>query len=149
MGPWIPALISSIGSIFTGWFGTKQSGIEAVSGGAQAAIGVINNSIVSDAQKEQAIAQVVAADSGSESFLARNWRPAVACVLWGMVFAMFLGYNPTAFNEALTPTKEFIFETAKGCLFGYMPLRSVDKWISAAYKAKIFDKIISSLTHIK
>lgn len=149
MLPAILGAFSAIGNVFSAWFGTKKAGIDALSGGAAAVISFLNNSQMSEAQKEQAIAQVIAADSGSESFLARNWRPAVACVLWGMVFAMFCGYHPVAFDQTITPTMEFILETARGCLFGYMPLRSVDKWIAQAYKSKIFDKIINSITHSK
>lgn len=142
----IPTIVSTIGAIFTSWFGTKRAGIEAVSSGAQAVLNTINNSMVSDAQKEQAIAQVVSADASSDSFLARNWRPTVACLLWGMVFAMFMGYHPVVFDQPITPTMDFILETAKGCLFGYMPLRSVDKWVAQAYKLKVFDKILQNLT---
>lgn len=144
---WAIPLITTIGSVISSWFGTKTAGMTAVSQGAAAVIGFLNNTNMSEAQREQAIAQVLAADSSSESWLARNWRPLVSCVLWGMVFAMFCGYHPTVFDQAITPTMNFILETARGCLFGYMPLRSVDKWINQAYQSKIFDKIINAIVN--
>lgn len=140
-------LLPMLGSIFTGFFGTKQAGINALSSTAQGVVSVVNQSLLSDSQKEAAIAQVISADSSSESFLARNWRPAVACILWGMVFAMFAGYNPDVFNMPLTETKLFILETARGCLFGYMPLRSVDKWVGAAMRSRTFNKIIEQVVN--
>lgn len=142
---WAIPAITTIGSIVSSWFGTKQAGVQAMSSGASAVIGFLNNTQLSEAQKEQAIAQVLAADSSSESWLARNWRPLVSCILWGMVFAMFCGYRPTTFDQPISPTMEFILETARGCLFGYIPMRSIDKWIAQAYKAKIFDKIIAAM----
>ncbi len=144
--PVIMAAISGVSSIISGFFGTKQAGINAISSGANAAIDLLKSKDISEAQKEQAIAQVVAADATSESWLARNWRPLVACVLWGMVFAMFMGYNPDVFNQELSDTKMWILETAKGCLFGYMPLRSVDKWVALFFKNRMFDKILNNLT---
>lgn len=141
------AAFGAIGQIVTSFFGTKQAGINALSTGAVATIELIKSKDLSESVKEQAIAQVVSADSSSESWLARNWRPLVACILWGMVFAMFMGYNPDVFNQELSETKKWILETARGCLFGYMPLRSVDKWVEQAFRAKIFDKIINNIVN--
>lgn len=138
-------LFTTIGSAISGFFGTKQAGINALSSGALSVISLIQNSQLSETQKEAAIAQVVSADSTSESWLARNWRPAVATILWGMVFAMFCGYEPTFLESEMTRTKEWLLTTATGCLFGFMPLRSVDKWVMEFFKHKTFQKIINSI----
>lgn len=143
MGPAIVAGISAIGGFFSNYFKTKQQGIAALSGGAQAVIQLLNNTQMSEAERERAISEVIAAEAQSESWLTRSWRPLVAIILWGMVFAMFMGYNPAAFDAEMTDTKMWVLETARWCLFGYMPIRSVDKWVSEFMRSKALTAVIN------
>lgn len=149
MLPIIGGLISAVSSIFGGIFRTKEASINAVSASAQAAIDLIKSKDASEAEKEQAIAQVVAADANSDSWLTRTWRPIVACTLWGMVFAIIAGWHPHFLDQPMTPTMEWVFRIAEGCLFGYMPLRSVDKWVSEFMKSRMLGQIINSVTKSK
>lgn len=146
MLPLLSGLLSAVGSIFGGIFRTKEAGINAVSQGAQSAIDLVKSIDASEADRDTAIAQIISADSASDSWLTRSWRPIIACTLWGMVFAIILGWHPTFLDAPLTPTMEWIFRIAEGCLFGYMPLRSVDKWITEFTRSKMFSQIIDSLT---
>lgn len=149
MLPILGGIISAIGSVFGGFFKTKEAGINAVSGTAQAAIDLIKSKDASEAERESAIAQIISADSASDSWLTRSWRPIVAISLWMMVYAIIAGWHPKFLDTEMTPTMSWIFRMAEICLCGYMPLRSVDKWMTDFFKSKMFAQIIASVTKSK
>lgn len=147
MLPILGGLISALGSVFGGFFKTKEAGINALSNTAQAAIDLIKSKDASEEEKEKYIAQIITADSFSDSWLTRSWRPIVAISLWGMVYAIIAGWHPEFLDTPMTPTMAWIFRMAEICLCGYMPLRSVDKWVDGFLKSRMFSQIISNLTN--
>lgn len=137
MLPTVVGIISAIGNIFGGIFRTKEAKIEAIAAGVQGVVSVLQQADATDAQIAQAVATAVAAEANSESWLTRTWRPFIAASLWGIVLSAIV------FGYTIPPEyREFVFECAKICLCGYIPLRTTEKIIQTVMNNKLIEKIV-------
>lgn len=129
MAGWILPLITSagdlIGSGVKGFFGIKEKQQESLNN-VITALGEANSSAAS---REQAIAQIIAAEAQSGYWLAAVWRPLTMVIFVGLIVAYFFGYTtpnlsqPFPENTALAE----VFELVKLGLVGYIPARTVEK----------------------
>lgn len=136
----IGAIISGVGSAISGFFGFKAQQSANIS----EALKVLNDVNTSTAEKEKAVASVVMAETASESWLTRSWRPLLMVCLAIMIFSYFLGYTtpnllaPMPENSAMAE----LFELLKIGVMGYLPLRSFDKFVSQLNIGKILQAFI-------
>jgi hypothetical protein len=129
MAAWILPLISGVTSIvgggIRGFFGLKESQTQLVADTIRE-LGSANSSA---AVKEQAIAQIVAAEASSGYWLAAVWRPMVMTMFAGLIMAYFFGYTTENLAKPLpvgTALAE-LFDLLKIGLMGYIPARTIEK----------------------
>lgn len=148
MAGWIIPVITTVGSLLgdtvKGFFGVKQASSENLT----KAMEVINSSNLSAAEREKAIAGVIASETSSGYWLSAVWRPLFMVMLCGIVIAYVFGYTTP---ELLAPMPEGstlreLFELLKIGVMGYMPLRTVDKAIEAVTRANVISKIIDGIS---
>jgi hypothetical protein len=143
----IGSVIGATGSIFGGLFRTQRARTQALAESVRGVTDFLKSSNATDAQVASAVASVVSSEAHSESWMARSWRPIfmLSCIV--IYFSwMFLGYTPLNANAQLPPFIQEVFDVLKIGLCGYIPARSVDKWVAAAYKTKLFNNILTTLT---
>ena len=108
---------------FKGLFGWKGEQAKTV----QSALNVLSDSMASDAQRAQAVAQVIAAESASDSWLTRMWRPFFMLVCMGLVIAYWFGYHPNNLTGQNPPIVQELFDLLKIGVMGYIPSRTLEK----------------------
>lgn len=116
------AAIAGVGSIVSSIFGFKGKQTEVVS----TALNTFG--AVSDSDKAYFAASAAAIDAvyTQGSWIEKNWRPCFMWVCIGLVAARWYGYAP----PNLTPTEvDHLYTFIYIGLGGYMPLRSLDKWM--------------------
>lgn len=117
------SVLGFVGSIFSGIFGLKSHQANIISQAVQAASDVNN----SEAQREMAQAQILAAELQSEGWLARSWRPILMLICIGILVSFWFGYVPPNFDAPMSPMMAEIFGLIKIGLGGYIGARSVEK----------------------
>lgn len=132
-------LFSAVAGIFKGLFNFKQSQVEVV----KDALGTISAVQSTDAEVSQAAASVLSQIMTNGSFLERNWRPTLMCLIILIIGSFWFGYIPPYFNEPLPPMMERIFTMLEIGLMGYLPLRSIDKWVKMFQVGSILKMLIS------
>lgn len=136
----IPGLFSLIGSGVSGFFGYKGAQIDQIN----KVTDIIGASETSAATREQAVAQVIAAEAASGYWLSAVWRPLLMLCLTGLVGAYCFGWvTPNLMQDM--PEHAMItqlFELLKIGVCGYMPLRSVEKIIDKLTLSGVLDKLI-------
>jgi hypothetical protein len=124
-----------LGSGIKGFFGLKERQAETLS----KALDVVGDVNKSDDARAVAAAQIISAESRSESFLTRIWRPVVVLGFTGILFAFFFGYSP----ENVTPNMiDRIFDLIEYSVLGYMGMRSADKWVRELSLGSVLKKFI-------
>jgi len=134
----IGLLISTVGSFFGGLFSFKGEQAKTV----QSAIDVLKSVNDSDAQSTAAAAQALSAILTQGSFLEKNWRPVLMCVLMGILIASFFGYVPSHLDREVTPTMEKIWTLLQIGLGGYLPLRTFEKVMAQINISSILKELI-------
>lgn len=137
--PWAAA-ITGLGSIVSSIFGFKGKQTEVVS----TALNTFN--AISEQDKAYFAASAAAIDAvyTKGSWIEVNWRPALMWICIGLVVARWCGYAPPGLSpEEVTHLYTFVYIG----LGGYMPLRSLDKWmqgfqIGAVLKTLIQKKLL-------
>lgn len=132
--PIITGIGSAIGAVFG--FKGKQADVMAK------ALDVVGDATASNAQREQAIAQIITAEATSESWLTRMWRPLTMVLFVSLVVSYWFGYSPVNLNEPMSPTLKEIFELIKIGLIGYIPARTIDKVVTQINLSKILKTFI-------
>lgn len=140
MGPWLIPLIGAVGSAIGGLFGFKKAQAETIT----EAMGTFGTAMDSDASYAMASAQAISSVYASGGWLERAWRPAAMWIFLGLIVARFFGYVPAHLDNTEVDKLYYFFEIG---LIGYMPLRSIDKWmrgfqIGAILKEFIKKKIL-------
>jgi len=138
MFPVIGLLFSGISSFFTGMFNWKGEQAKTV----QSALDVLKSVNDSDGQSTAAAAQALSAILTQGSFLEKNWRPVLMCVLMGILIASFFGYQPSHLNDALSPTMEKVWTMLQIGLGGYLPLRTIEKVMAQVNIASILKELV-------
>ena len=134
----IAAAIAGVSSFFGGLFGFKGKQADTI----QSALSVVSDVTASNSQREHAIAQIIAGEAASESWLTRMWRPITALTFVGIIVAFWFGYAPPNLNAPLSPTLDRIFNIVEVCLYGYIPARTIDKIVTQVNLSKILRTFI-------
>jgi len=151
MVAWIVPLISGVtgivGGAVKGFFGIKERQAEVISD----AIRAIGEANTSAGTREQAIAQIIAAEAQSGYWLASAWRPLTMVIFAGLVVAYFFGYTtenltqPFPENTALAE----VFGLLKVGLIGYIPARTVEKVVDKFATTRNLQLLTEFLTKSK
>lgn len=136
--PVILAVISGISSFFGGLFNMKGSQAATV----QEALKTLQSINDVDGQSTAAAAQALSAILTQGSFLEKNWRPVLMCVLMTILIASFFGYIPPHLNDVVSPTMEKIWTLLQIGLMGYLPLRTVEKVMQQINIGSILKELI-------
>lgn len=139
MPVFLTALISTVGSFFTGLFNFKGEQARTV----QDAIKVLAEVNQSDAQATVASAQALSSILTQGSFLEKNWRPVLMVILMIILVASFFGYIPSHLNDPVSPTMEKIWTLLEIGLGGYLPLRTLEKIVQQINIGSILKSLIN------
>jgi hypothetical protein len=131
-------VIEVLGRAITGFFGSKQASVDAI----KSSIAVIGQVDASQGQREQAIATIIAAEAGSESVLARSWRPLAMIVFLVMLVSFWFGYCPPNISGPMPPILAEIFSLLKMGLGGYMGARTFEKIVDKVNIAGILKRYV-------
>ena len=140
MIPIISSLAGLLSTIFTGIFGIKKEQSDAL----QTALKTFSEVANSDQAYFAASAAAISTIYSQGAFLEKNWRPSLMWVCIGLIIARWFGYSPPGLTpEEITHLYTFIYIG----LGGYIPLRSIDKWmqgfqIGAILKTFIQKKVL-------
>src|SRR3990167_3327262 len=129
------AAISGITSTVSSIFGFKEKQTEVVS----TALNTFN--AISEQDKDYFAASAAAIDAvyTKGSWIETNWRPALMWVCIGLIIARWFGYAPPGLTpEEVTHMYTFIYIG----LGGYIPLRSIDKWMQGFQIGAILKEFI-------
>lgn len=139
----MPALISAIfgtiTSLFSGLFSFKGDQAKTV----QSALDVFKSVNDSDSQSVTAAASALQSILTQGSFLERNWRPLLMCILMGILVASFFGFVPTHLNDTVSPTMEKIWTLLQIGLGGYLPLRTLEKVVQTLNIGSILKALVN------
>ena len=133
---WISALISGIGSIASSFFGFKKDQANALGKALESLQGI------SETDKSYFVASAAAIDSvyTSGSWLEKNWRPSLMWICMGLIVARWFGWTP----PGLTPDEiNHMYTFIYIGLGGYIPLRSLDKWMRGFQIGKLLMTFIN------
>lgn len=120
---WVAPVASLLGNIFTGIFGFKRDQANIMSESLQIFEHVQNADQAYFAASASAINSVYA----QGSWIDKNWRPSLMWVCITLLVARwFLGYQPPGMSPAEI---EHMYTFIYIGLGGYVPLRSMDKWM--------------------
>lgn len=141
--PIVGPLLGLVGQGVQGFVGVKQGQMEVVNNAMQ----VLSDVNKSDDARAVAAAQIISAESRSESWLTRTWRPIVVLGFTGVLFGYFFGYVP---SSNVTPEiVNRIFDLVEYSVLGYMGMRSADKWVRELSLGSVLKKVVSKkLTEI-
>lgn len=118
----IIALISGLGSVVGGLFKFKEAQANTVS----SAIKVLSESGNSDAQYSLAAAQAISALYSNGPLIERIWRPTFMWIAMALIVSRWFGFVP----PHISPEEvSMVYSFLEIGLIGYMPLRSIDKWM--------------------
>lgn len=139
-----------LASIFGGLFGAVGNGVKGFFDfkGAQAdvvkqAITTIGDINASDAQREAAMAQVMAAEATSSGWLTRNWRPLIVIGIFGMVLSWWFGYSPPNIDKPMPESLHELFNMAMTIVgIGYGG-RTVEKVIKSISLGSVLKTIVN------
>jgi len=128
-------LFSVIGTGLKGFFGFKAAQGEAVN----KALDSLSNVSKSDAAYVAASAKAIEAVYTHGSPFERLWRPAAMWTFLVLIVARFFGFVPVGLTESEVNQIYIFFEIG---LIGYMPLRSLDKWMKGFQIGSILKNFI-------
>jgi len=136
---WLSGLFGILGSAVKGIFGLKKAQGDAI----REAIKVVSETNASAAQREQAIATVIAAENASGNWLASAWRPLTMIVFLIMLVSYWFGYVPPGLLEAkMPPMIGELFTIIKIGLGGYIGARTFEKIVGSMNVGAILKKYI-------
>lgn len=123
MFPFLGSLLGTVGSLVNGFFGFKQAQGDTV----KEAISAIGAASAAETQYAQAAATAITGLYENGPPVERLWRPIFMWIILGMLVARwFFGITPPFLTE-LELEKLYMFLEIG--LIGYIPLRSIDKWM--------------------
>lgn len=129
------SLIGLAGNIAGGIFGLKKKQGDII----QQSLKTLDGVNASDAAYFDASAKAVEAVYRNGGWLERGWRPALMWMAIGLIGARYFGYEP----PGMTPTEiDHLYQFIYIGLGGYMPLRSLDKWMHGLQVGSVLKKFI-------
>lgn len=132
----ITAGISAIGGLIKGFFGIRQAQADVVS----KSIDLISSYNISEAEKTQAIAQVITAEAQSGYWLAACWRPLLMTFFGILIGARWFGYVPPNMSEAEMMQMYNLLQLGIG---GYIGSRGLEKIVSNLSVGKALNSYIN------
>lgn len=128
-------ILTTIGNVANGIFGFKKEQSEVI----KTAIAILGDVSKSDDARASAAAAIIVAESNSESWITRSWRPLTVLSLVVILFSFFLGYSPPNVTHAEIAR---IFDIVEASILGYGAVRSVDKWMKDFAIGSVLKKFI-------
>lgn len=137
MGAIFGGVFSLLGSAVTGLFGMKKEQGEVVSKAIDSLQAIANG----DSSQATATAAAITALYQYGNVLERSWRPLLMYIIIGMLGARwFFGVVP----PHMTQTEiDMVYNLLQIGLIGYMPLRSLDKWMAGFQIGNVLKTFIS------
>lgn len=132
---WIGGLLSLIGNGIGGFFGFKKAQSDTIT----SAINVIGDAQDSDAQYAKASAKAISSLYENGPPVERLWRPLLMWVIIIMIVARWFGFIPPGITQDEVMV---VYNWLEIGLIGYIPLRSVDKWIKGFQIGSVLKKYI-------
>ena len=134
------SIVSGVTTIASKLFGFKTEQVETV----QKALDSLGSVAQSDADYNKAAATAIAALYQNGNILERSWRPATMWAILILIVCDTFGWVPAGITPEKFQTYMNFFEMG---FIGYMPLRSIDKWmkgfqIGALLKTVIEKKVL-------
>ena len=131
-----PAILGFLGNTVGAFFGFKNQQAKVV----ESALDSLDAIQTSDAQYASAAAKSIAALYESGPPIERLWRPVAMWVFLSLIVARWFGYVPEHLNAAEIDHVYTWFEIG---LIGYMPLRSLDKYVKGFQIGKILNTFVA------
>lgn len=132
---WISSAIGALGNAFGGFFGFKRAQIDAVN----KAVGAIGDAQHSDSEYARAASNAIGDLYTAGPPIERLWRPALMWIIIIMIIARWFGFVPPHItNEEVT----LIYSWLEIGLIGYIPLRSLDKWMKGFQIGSVLKTLI-------
>jgi len=135
---WILGLFNLVGQGIGGLFNFKSQQAEVV-GQALKTMGDVS---MSNGDREQAIAQIIAAEASSGYWLAACWRPLLMIVFAGMIISFWFGYVPPHMNQKMPEMMGRILDLMQLGIGGYIGGRTVEKIVSSIGLAGVLRQYI-------
>lgn len=122
MLPFIGPLLGVVSSVVGGFFGFKKEQANVIGN----ALEVLGKAGTADANYANASAKAIDALYNNGPPIERLWRPIFMWVIMGLVIARWFGFIPPHIDPSEVQVLYTFLEIG---LIGYIPLRSVDKWM--------------------
>lgn len=135
---WIAGLFNLLSTGLGNLFGLRQDQANVV----QEALKTISSADETQVRKQEAIAQVIAAEANSGFWLAAVWRPILMVVCMVIVISFWFGYMPPGITNEMPPIVAEIFTLLKIGVGGYIGGRSVEKVAKSFSAAKILQEFV-------
>jgi hypothetical protein len=120
----IGGIFSGIGRAIGGIFSYKKSKVDVI----KESVKVLNTVEMSDMQRDMALATILAAEAGSDGWLARSWRPFMYLSLFGILVSYWAGYAlPFLLQENPPEMIKEIFDITRYVLTAGVLGRSAEK----------------------
>lgn len=135
-------LIGGFLSLVGGWIGgifKKDAANADLIGKATEALKDIN---VSAAQREDALARVITAESNSGGITAL-WRPLFMCIFLVIIVSFWFGYVPPQLNTPMPPMIARLFDLIELGIAGYIPARTIEKIVQQVNLGSVLKTLIN------
>lgn len=132
------ALFTTVASAIGGFFGFKKNQTEVL----QTSMKVLSDTSASNAQREQAVASIIAAEASSSHWLAAVWRPILMITFASMLLSYWWGYAPPNIDAPMPPVLEELFGLIKLGIGGYIGARTIEKVISNLNLSSVLKKFL-------
>lgn len=128
-----------LGGAISGLFGFKGKQGAVL----QSALKTLQSVNASDDARAKAVATVIAAESNSDSWITRMWRPLFMTICMSIVVAFWFGISPSGIDQEMSPMMNRIFDLLEIGVLGYIPARTVDKIFKQIEIGKIIKTFIN------
>lgn len=132
----LTSILGPVGALIKGIFGLKQAQADAVTQAVSVVAGVTD----ADQNYAMAAAKAIEAVYSSGPPVERLWRPVAMWIFLGLIVARFFGYVPVGLDETEIANVYNFFEIG---LIGYLPLRSMDKWMKGFQIGSLLKEFIA------
>ena len=119
----VTGVLGAIGTGIKAFFGFKQHQAETL----QSALKVLGDVNVSNAQREQAVATIIAGEAQSGYWLAAVWRPLLMVMIATLIAFHFFGLTPPNISDPMPQMIERLFGLLEIGIMGYIPGRTIEK----------------------
>ena len=138
------AIIGLFGNVFTGVSKLRTEQAEVIKTSVGSITEMIKQADLTDAEKVKAHALMMAADSKSESFLTRTWRPMIIYACSGTVFAYLFGWTPVNMTPEILNRFLDLMITV---VLGFGGFRTGEKIVDNILRQVNIGKIVQSFTN--